>query len=189
MGYFDGLTDASFKTDAEGRHLFYPWGPLSSGFIIETEERFQKIRQFYKIATIIAIISVVVIQATVGWWLNAALLPIVCLWHYFAARGITKNLQPTTEKLGVTETYENSAKSYKLSTLILLEFLSIGFTAGGVWMLQSGEDPLMAYAAIVLFGLGTIAVGYMIFAKIRQKSSSLLPCSALQRRRETLILV
>jgi hypothetical protein len=28
MGYFDALASASFKTAADGRRLFFPWGVL-----------------------------------------------------------------------------------------------------------------------------------------------------------------
>ena len=31
MGYFDGLTSASFNTNQNGRPLFFPWGVLGSG--------------------------------------------------------------------------------------------------------------------------------------------------------------
>ena len=34
MGYFDGLTDGVFKTDSEGKFLFYPWGVPGKGYIL-----------------------------------------------------------------------------------------------------------------------------------------------------------
>jgi len=32
MGYFEGLTASSFKTDENGQVIFYPWGKIGKGY-------------------------------------------------------------------------------------------------------------------------------------------------------------
>jgi len=32
MGYFEGLTASSFKTDENGQVTFYPWGKIGKGY-------------------------------------------------------------------------------------------------------------------------------------------------------------
>ncbi len=169
MGYFDGVTDAIFKKDASGNTLFYPWGIFGSGFIIDSEDRKDQIRGLIKTIYIIMIPAIVIIQVTVGAWLNLVLLPVFIVWYCFTVKKLTKGLQKTEEKLRVSEAYKNSAKSHNLPTLIILEFTSLGFVGLGIWILLKGKNPLIAYAAIGLFGLCSVAIGYMIIAKIRQK--------------------
>jgi hypothetical protein len=48
MGYFDSLADASFKQDASGNWLFYLYGILGSGFIIDSEDKKNQIHGFFK---------------------------------------------------------------------------------------------------------------------------------------------
>ena len=169
MGYFDGLTDAAFKKSTSGNNLFYPWGLFGSGVVIESEETHTEIRKFLKKVSMVTLFAVITIQVTVGFWLNVALLPIFGIWYHFTIKKITKDLPRTTEKLRFSESYKNSAKSHNLATLILLEVFSIGFVAMGVWMLSIGGDQLMAMSSIGFFGFCSIAIGYMIHAKIRQR--------------------
>ena len=169
MGYFDGLTDAAFKKDVSGNNLFYPWGIFGSGFIINSEDEKNQIRGFFKKMYMVMFPSIIIIHMTVGFWLNLVLLPVYGIWYYFKAKKITKDLRKTEEKLKVSESYKNSAKSHNLSTLIILELFSLGFVVLGLFVLQSGKELLVAYASIGFFGLCSIAIGFMIMAKIKNK--------------------
>ncbi len=168
MGYFDGLTDASFKKDAAGNTVFYPWGIFSAGFVIDSEVEKNRIRNFYKKMYMIIIPAIILIQIIVGFWLNLLLLPIYIAWYFFTAKKITRELKKTEEKLKITEAYTNSAKSHNFLTLIFFELISLGFVAIGFLMLSTGA-AFIAYVSIGFFGLCSIAIGYMIFAKIKNK--------------------
>jgi hypothetical protein len=37
MGFFNALTSSGFKTGQDGRKLFFPWGVLGRGYIIDSE--------------------------------------------------------------------------------------------------------------------------------------------------------
>ncbi len=39
MGYFDGLTGASFKKDKRGYTVFYPWGIGGRGYILPEHKK------------------------------------------------------------------------------------------------------------------------------------------------------
>lgn len=54
MGYFDGLTDACFKNDSSSNPLFYPWGVIGSGFVLESEEK-KKINKFFMVEIEVAL--------------------------------------------------------------------------------------------------------------------------------------
>ena len=168
MGYFDGLADTAFKRSNTGQTLFYPWGIFGSGFVLKTEEQHAKIRKLIKKTYIVLLIAIVIIQLTVGFWLNAVMLPIFGILYHIAVQKKTTNLSRTPEKLRFFESFRNSATSHTLATLIMLEAASIGFVAAGFWMLSKEGDEIVAMSSIGLFGLCGIAFGYMILVKIRQ---------------------
>ena len=113
--------------------------------------------------------AIIIISIAIGYWLSLIFFHVYGVWYYFTAKKITKDLTKSQEKLKASEAYKNSAKSNNLPTLIFLELSSLGFFAISVWMLQSGEGALAAYALMGFFGLSSVAIGYMVVAKIRNK--------------------
>jgi len=53
MAKLDWLTASMFTKDESGNTLFYPWGVLGSGMIIDRPEREEKIRALIKRLSII----------------------------------------------------------------------------------------------------------------------------------------
>jgi Ca2+/Na+ antiporter len=169
MGYFDGLTDASFKKDSAGNSLFYPWGALGSGYIIESDESKNHIRGQIKTTYVVIIPLIIIVQVTVGVWLNAILLPVFVAWYIFYVKKMTKTLKKSDEKLTVKESVENSAKSHNLMTLILLLIISLGFVSIAVILLISKGSHFVPYAAIAMFGPGVFIFTRMIKHKLSDK--------------------
>lgn len=172
MSFFDSLTSGAFKKDSQNRNLFFPWGIFGSGFIVESEERLNQIQKSYNKMWIVMLLSFFTLLAVLGFWV-ILLVPVCQAWQYFAIKKITKNLQRTTEKLKISETYKNSAKSFNLPLLILLELLSLVFVAAGVWIIAIGERSFMAYASLGFISLCAVIFGYVIFLKIKNKKSAL----------------
>ncbi len=171
MGYFDGLTDAAFKKSHTGQTIYYPWGVFGSGYVVESEEKQEQIRKFLKRLYVILLLTIVTVQITVGFWLNAVLFPAFWVWYYFSVQKMNKNSPRTAEKLRLSESYKNSAKSHNLGILIILEVFAVGFVAAGVLILLKGGDQLVAMSSMGFFGLCGIAFGYMIYIKIRHRSA------------------
>jgi len=170
MGYFDGIVDGAFKKSDSGDTLFYPWGKFGSGFIIKSDEQHEHFRKFYKKMYMVLLPAIIIIQLTVGFWLNAALLLPYGIWYYFISKKMTANLSRTTEKLRFKESYENSAKSHNLATLIILEVLAVAVLAFGVWGILVGSTSTMLIVSTVFFGICGASFGYMIFIKVRSQS-------------------
>ena len=45
MGYFDALTSSYFKTAADGRKLFFPWGVLGRGYLFDSDRDYERLRR------------------------------------------------------------------------------------------------------------------------------------------------
>lgn len=167
MGYFDGLVSGAFKKDAEGNTVFYPWGIMGKGYILRTVAEEEKLRGALKLNYMIILPAIIIIQITVGAWLNFVLIPVYVILFTLWVHHATKGMERSFEKITAAESYKNSARAHNLPTLIILEIFAIGFVAIGVWMIAEGERILIALLCILLFGASALAIGYMILQKVR----------------------
>lgn len=174
MRYFDGLVDGNFKKDSSGRNVFYPWGIMGSGYILETEQQYLEVRNIFKRWTMIALVGSFLV--TLGFlFLDTSLsfdLTIIALLvvlalalNVYFANKYTQGLKRSTEKLTYLESLTNSARSYHLATLILFAVCSLAFVGLGIWLF--GHEKLLGICTVGFFGLDAIFIGYMIFNKLK----------------------
>jgi hypothetical protein len=166
MGYFDGLTDGLFKSDHEGKTLFYPWGVLGKGFILPNSDKKQEIRRFVKLYYVVSLPLVLLTGITVGWLYSFALVPPLILWYWLRVNRLLASVSTTTEKLKIGEAYRSSARSHNLSTLWFLEVASLLFVVSGIFILFiSPHNWFAGLMSVIFFGACALAIGYMINAK------------------------
>ncbi len=166
MGYFDGLTDGCFKTNAEGKILFFRWGVCGKGYILPNESKNQEIRRFLKLYYKVSLSVIIATGVFVGWIYTFLLLPLFYLWYFLSIDRLLKGLVVTGERLTLRESYSSSAKSHNIMTLWILLIFSIFFVLTGLaFVLYSADAWLIALAITIFFGACGIAFGYMIKAK------------------------
>ena len=170
MAFDEGFIVRRLKKDINGKTIFYPFG-LNSGFIISSEEKRNKIRNFYKkmhkTCFLILMAWSILTSAWGGAWVGLVLLLPFLLWDYFFGRKIVKGLQITSEKLTLTEAYANFVKSNYWLTLILFEFLSIIITLISLLFFLKDKD-YNTFFLVVFFGLGIVVFAHMMLKKLRQ---------------------
>jgi hypothetical protein len=154
MGYFDALTASYFKTTPDGRRLFYPWGVFGRGYTIPSEQQYERLRgriKTYTIAALVLIIGAAVLLKSLWAFAVAGLLIVFYrAWTPFLLR----DLQPSDEKLSLTESMTAQARAQSGSILWLLLILSLLFVATGIAMLVFDPDRwLTAVSGTVFFGL------------------------------------
>jgi hypothetical protein len=154
MGYFDALTSSYFKTAPDGRKLFFPWGVLGRGYVIDSEPDYERLRRQVKAYTIVSlalIIGVATLQAYVGAVVIGALLIAFYLgWMRYLLRG----LRPSDERLSLQDSMTSQARAHSATGLWLLQIGALAFVALGIFILV--VDPgnwLVALGSIVFFGL------------------------------------
>jgi hypothetical protein len=165
MGYFDGLTDASFKTDEKGNTIFYPWGILGKGYILpeDKKESFRtKIKRFLQISLPLAILITILKL----WALLLIILPVFILGYTIWMNKITKNLMLSSNKLTLSESTRNSARSHNLTTLWILAASSLLFVAASIFIIITAPEKwTIAIPGIIFFGFGLYIFWKMIKAK------------------------
>jgi len=170
-GYFNALTAGYFKTGADGRKLFFPWGAMGRGYAIPSEQHYERMHRqlkIYMIASLVLIIAPIAAQFYLTGFIVAAVLMLFYVaWTPFLKRG----LQPSAERMSVRDNIATQARIHNKGMLWAMEIASIVFVAGGIAMLIF--DPrqwMIALLSIVLFGFCTIVIGRMIMLRRREAS-------------------
>jgi hypothetical protein len=153
-GYSNALTSTYFKTTPDGRRLFYPWGAMSRGYAIPSEDLYNRLHRrikIYQVVSLVAIIGAVVAQYYLASFVIATLLiATYAAWTPYLVRG----LQPSDVRLSRQESMTTQARVHGAVGLWLLEIAALVFVAGGVAMLVLEPGRwLTALAVIVFFGL------------------------------------
>jgi hypothetical protein len=153
VGYFDALAAASFKTAQDGRRLFFPWGVLGRGYVIESEQDSKRLEREIKIFMIVSLI-VVVGLGSLGSYLQSFVIAALLMGLY-AVRAwyLIRRLQRPDERLSLKESSALQARAHSATSLWLLEIGSLALVGGSILMFfVAPGDRLIPFAGIVLFG-------------------------------------
>lgn len=170
MGYFDALTSASFKTAPDGRKLFYPWGFLGRGYVVPTDDEFNKLRRSYQT---IWIVIFILVFATVLLF-EVPLLPLAAwviylIWLLIWIRTKTRGLSLANEKLTYGEALNNETNKLSSGFLWFFEILSLLFIVYGMFLLiVEPSQRLISIGIIALFTFTALIYARMIRKKRQQ---------------------
>jgi hypothetical protein len=176
MGHFDALASSSFKTAAHGRRLFFPWGIWGRGYVIASEQDYQRLRQqikTYYVVSLAVIIGSVVLKIYFGDVFMAVFLGFfvaVSLGFYLLwMRSLLPRLEPSSERLSREECMTTQARLHGAVGLWLLEIVALAFVGDGILLLilAPAQHWQTGLATIVLFGLCAIVVARMLVLRRR----------------------
>ncbi len=92
------MTNSLFKEDADGNIIFYPWGILGKGFIIENQSLEYKIRRFIFKYNMASVICILILSISLGWLFCLCIIPIfMTIWmvkvKYFIKMSKSTNIK------------------------------------------------------------------------------------------------
>ena len=189
MAFLDRFVDRFFKTDSEGRTIFYCsgwfWG--GRGYIVPDESRKQQIHRFVRhyytaFAIVILIWSALlapVLDFLTGgnpWWVPWAgviclslVLGLVCqVWYFLSIARLVRGLSTARVKYTLSERLNDEAKLHIAFWWTSLAFFVL-LTGLGIAVLLKGE-VYAGLGGIVLFGCFLMMTAYMIWLKKRGSS-------------------
>ncbi|MBC9251632.1 hypothetical protein A9179_15270 [Pseudomonas alcaligenes] len=168
MGYFEGLTDATFKQDSHGNTLFYPWGVLGKGRILKDAETRDRLRNFVLLYYKVSLPTIIVLAVLRQWWLLGIAGVVLLAWFLLKSRSLLRDCPLSDERLTFKEGYRNSAASHNAFTLWLFLVVSLLFSVGGLLLLLAGK-PLVGLLTLALFGACSVAFIYMLKSKYAKR--------------------
>lgn len=148
MNLLENQINAIFKTDAEGKTVFFPWGPFGKGYVVPDDTKEQQIRRFLGIySPLSSVFSGIVIWISLlinTPWLNVVIIPFIILPYIVGIMLLLKGLVISDMDM----TY--NAYIAKLGTIFTVLFLigAIGnlYNYGFSWE-RLGVVSLFAVAA------------------------------------------
>jgi hypothetical protein len=158
MGYFDGLTAAAFKKDAQGRDLFFIWGKFGKGRVVPTDADGNAVRNYlknYYIGIIIGIVPMVMVAGKSfepRWFLTIGIFMVLALAALVPLFRRTAQWEVADERLTYREAMSASATAHGAGSLWFLVVLSGLFVAGGLFLLVATDATWIGLLCTLFFG-------------------------------------
>jgi hypothetical protein len=174
MGYFDGLTAAAFKKDAQGRDLFFIWGRLGKGRIVPSEADGASVRSYlksYYVCVLVGIVPMLMLAGKAGeprWFLAIGIFMALAIAGLVPLFLRTRHWPAADERMTYREALSASAAAHGALSLWLLVALSAVFVIGGLFLLLATEATLVGLLCVVFFG-GCLGVFVWMLA-VRQRA-------------------
>jgi hypothetical protein len=153
MGHFKAINASYFKIAQDGRKLFYPWGIMGRGFVIPTQEHFERLQrqlETYTLVMLVIVGSVVVLDVLWAFAVAAVFIIFYLAWMPYLLRG----LQPSDERLSMRESMATQARMHSAAGLWLMLCGSLLFVAiGGVLLVVDPDEWIIGLLSVGFFGL------------------------------------
>jgi|ERR1043165_3555311 hypothetical protein len=172
MGYFDALTSSSFKSGADGRQVFFPWGVLGRGYALPSQEAYHALRSKLKIYMMVALAAIIGTSVTRMYLVAAGITAVLVGFYVVWVQFLLRSLVPVDETLSLRESYTAQARAHSAFTLWALEIVALVFVIGSALILAfSRQNWAAAVGGIVFFGFCAVAIGFMIVQRKRGPAS------------------
>ena len=158
MGYFDGLTAAAFKQDAQGRDLFFIWGKFGKGRVVPSEAAGIAVRSYlknYYIGVIVGIVPMIMVAGKSfepRWFLTIGIFMVLALAALAPLFRRTAQWEIADERLTYREAMAASATAHGAGSLWFLAVLSALFVAGGLFLLFATDAAWIGLLCTLFFG-------------------------------------
>ena len=179
MGYLRGISGGLFKTDGEGRRLFFPFGIFGKARLLrdEAEEAYQ--REAYE-NWIVAGIGlgaplmggVALIESSAG--RSAYLLCIVIALYASLLYRVRKLPKVYDARYSIIEGWRNSARDHSYASLIFGVLTSLGLVALGCWVfvMPNAEAPWIGAGCAISAALAAALWCAKIWFKVHNSSQA-----------------
>ncbi len=172
MRYLSEGISNQFQTDREGRRVFYPYGSLGAGYVLQCPEQEQGLKKQNMVFCVLAIIIVSLTQYYAG--LAAVLffaVPIIYLFYFLWVRFVTKGLDTSDERLRVDKgNYRRKALSMRWRELIIISVSSFLFFLLGLYAVIQGDMFWEGVILALVFGVFVFLTAFMTLIKVRHNS-------------------
>lgn len=165
MSALDGLAAGLFKTGKSGQRLFYPWGVIGQGFVLESAAQEAELRTWIKKCLILTLSDAAFSQVMVGFQVLLAILPLALIYYRVAMGLKLRHAAVSHERLRLLEAYRNAARAYRMTTLLVMEGCALGFIVAGSYLAWARGEMVFGVIAVAVSLPAALALGYMIATK------------------------
>lgn len=179
MSYLRGISGARFKTDPEGRRLFFPFGMFGKARLLRDEAEEARERESYQNWFLSAIWCGSVIGAgtvlidpfagKVAFALGVTAALYVWLFHR-----VRKLPKVDDARYSTIDGWRRSAQDHSYASLIACTLGCLAFVAAGFWIyaMPKMETRWVGAIGIIFFGLALVMWCTKIWLKVRGSSGT-----------------
>ena len=162
MGFLDELNSTPIKTMPDGQRMFFPYGNWGRGYIIPTQEDYDRLRRLIGIYTVVALALRLGAATVSEFWLlvvGAGLMGFYLLW----VRIVLDGMQRTEETTTYNEVMEPHVRMHAgVMQSVVLAVCSV-FVVMGIGLLAYDRRlAIFALPCILFFGAGAGLSAWML---------------------------
>ena len=165
MGYFDGLANASFKLDADGNTVFFPYGASGKGRLIADADSAERLKRFIGRFYMVVLGMTLIIGVTVGYIWTFIAMPFVMLWYFQGIKKFLKDAPFSDEKMSSRESMRNVASGMNKYLIWFFFLSSLLFTAAAIFVSVETGNLFLGLAGGGFFAVGTLVSAFMLRSK------------------------
>lgn len=159
MSYFDALAAGAFKTDGEGRHVFFPWGSAGTGHVIPGEEDRERVHRALVRTHQAAHLAGVPLTLLAPLWLSFLLIPPSLIVYAAWVRRRTAGWETSRERLSLDESLAIQARLHRKWVPWLFLGLSLVFTLDALRILATDSENRLVAGANLL-----VSAAFVVFS-------------------------
>jgi len=169
MAYRD-RADLYFKTASDGRRLFFPWLYLGQGYLLASEQDYERLRRRFKAYQSASMNLAWLALPAIFVWLHSqyflsGIFLVIALWIAFGliwTRHLAAGLEATNERLSLDETFLAAARQLGSAKLWLAEIGCLAFLLMSAVLFIVGRADWIVLCGAVFFGFGAVSLGYQL---------------------------
>jgi hypothetical protein len=164
-----GFFAYAFQTDKKGRNVFFPWGKLGKGYVVEDSNQKNKLASFYsRFCTFGFVGALVLVQGKFSWPIIIGSFFLFYVVYAVVLGSQIKGLAVSDKDYSVLQTYKTMGKSFGFSSggvWILLVLFGVVFSLCVFFTITQPQDASNSafYLITAIAGLGIIlSIGYLV---------------------------
>ena len=152
MSYFDALINASFKSDADGNTVFFPYGNSGKGRLLANNESKEQIKNFLARFYMVSF-SLILLGTIAGdiWMLLAV--PVLLLWYDRGIKKLLNDAPIADAKLSRQDIIQNIASRMNKYLIWFFLISSFLFVALSIFLMIETNDLLLGLGGGAFFTL------------------------------------
>ncbi len=190
MAKIDRFAAIPFRRDDLGNTVYYPFGVLRTGFLVEADAKKKQLLRFHRATQIFGFLYCLVIlfscasvaeienylfgkdfvaahEGLLAFSYFGFCLGILFLIYFFSAKAITKGLPVSVMPRKNYRSRLEYVLSWSLSSLVIMEVLSLLVFAMALFAYLSEDWAQEEFGFVSGMGIGSLFFGVMIYIKIR----------------------
>ncbi len=167
----DLFADVAFQTLPDGTRVFFPYGALTRGHVVTSEDIYQRlfvIQKWWSIVTLVVAVSLGAFE--IPWQMQLPILLPMNVLQYFHTRGITRELPLSPVRFTMKDLHKSFPKLPTLSPVAMVILLIVAVIALIMGLAVFVLDPGIWPTGLVYLSISIAIVFFCVRSGVENKT-------------------